>query len=105
MNMDPGAIITVLTGTAGVLGGFLGGRKIASTTATTIAVSTVELLQVSVEELTRQAHEKDNQIAELSGRVEVLEGLVTQRAEVAAVHDEVKEVRTVVDRIAAKVEA
>jgi ubiquinone biosynthesis protein UbiJ len=103
--MDADAIITILTGAAGVTGGFFGGKKLGNNQAQQTAVSTVELLQVAVAELERQGRIKDEKLADLQGRIGVLEDMVTQRAEVAAVHEEVKGVRTIVERIADKVDA
>lgn len=96
--MDANAIITILTGVAGVSGGFFGGKRLGNAQAQQAAVSTVELLQVAVAELERQGRIKDSVVADLQGRVSVLEDLVTQRAEV-------EEVRVIVDRIAEKVGA
>lgn len=103
--MDADAVITIMTGAAGVAGGFIGGKRLGNTQAQQAAVSTVELLQIAVAELERQGRIKDEELADLRGRVGILEDLVTQRAEVEAVHDEVQGVRGVVDRIAAKVGA
>lgn len=103
--MDVSAIITILTGTAGVAGGFFGGKKFGHSQAAQISVDTVELLQMAVAELRTQVAEKDSLVTDLRARVEILESLVTQRAEVEGVHEEVKGVRGVVDRIAAKVGA
>ncbi len=103
--MDAGTIITILTGAAGVAGGFVGGKRLGNNQAVDIAGSTVELFQASIEELRTQGEIKDAQLAELRSRVSVLESLVTQRAEVEVVYDEVKQVRGVVDRIASKVGA
>jgi len=105
MALDPNDAITVMIGVAGVTGGFFGGKRLAASQEQAMAVSTVELLQVAVAELERQGHAKDEEVADLRGRVAVLEDLVTQRAAVEAVHVEVKEVRGVVDRIASKVGA
>lgn len=105
MALEPDAVIAILTGVAGVAGGYVGGKRLGHTQASQLSVNTVELLQVAVEELRTQAAQKDTKIADLQGRIEVLESLVTQRAEVEAVHDEVQGVRGVVDRIAAKVGA
>lgn len=91
-------IVTILIGIAGVAGGYAGGKRTASGQSVSIAVETVELLKTQVEFL-----EREN--SELKARVEVLESLVTQRAEVEAVKTEVVGVRGVVDRIAAKVGA
>lgn len=105
MALDPNDAITVMIGVAGVTGGFFGGKRLGSTQAQTVAVNTVELLQVAVAELERQGRLKDEEVADLRARVAVLEELVTQRAAVESVHDEVREVRGVVDRIASKVGA
>lgn len=99
--MDTQAILTGITAVSIAIGSFWGGRQ----TAMGIAVDTVELLQVQVATLTQKGEEKDELVADLRGRVEVLEGLVTQRAEVEAVHREVEGIRGVVDRIADKVDA
>jgi hypothetical protein len=98
MGIDVLLSAVVLATTA--IGSYFGGKRQGKGSAVGIAVDTVELLQVQVAMLTQQNSEKDQLIAELRGRVEVLEGLVTQRAEVEAVHEEVKGVRVVVDRIA-----
>ena len=96
--MDPNNIITILTGAAGVTGGFFGGRKLGKMQTSALTVDIVGLLQAAVEELRTQAQQKDEKISELTARVGVLEGLVTQRAEVGEVH-------AIVDRIAVKVGA
>lgn len=103
--MDADAVITILTGAAGVAGGFLGGKRLGNAQATTVAVSTVELLQMAVAELRAQNETKDQQIATLQGRVDSLEALVTQRAEVEAVHVDVRESRVILRKIAEKVGA
>lgn len=105
MALDPNEYITLVTGVAAAAGGFYGGKRLGNGQAQSAAVSTVELLQVAVAELERQGRVKDDELADLRGRVGILEDLVTQRAEVEAVHVEVKEVRGVVDRIASKVGA
>lgn len=96
--MDADAIITVLIGAAGVTGGFFGGKRLGNNQAQQVAVSTVELLTLAVAELRQKGSEKEAEVADLRGRVAVLEDLVTQRAEVEAV-------RTIVDKIATKVGA
>lgn len=101
MGVD--SIIAIVIGLAGTIGGYVGGKRSGNATAMGIAVDVVELLQVQVATLTQKGEEKDALVADLRGRVEVLEGLVTQRAEVEAVHHEVLGVRGVVDRIAIKV--
>lgn len=96
--MDADAIITILTGVAGVTGGLIGGKRLGQNQAQQTAVSVVELLQAAVEELKRQNEVKTAEVADLRGRISVLEDLVTQRAEV-------EEVRALVDKIAVKLGA
>ncbi|ATW62482.1 hypothetical protein HWB39_gp54 [Streptomyces phage WRightOn] len=105
MEMGPDTIIAVLTGAAGVAGGFFGGKRLGGIQVQEAAVNTVELLQVAVGELERQGRLKDEEVADLRARVDILESMITQRAEVEAVHLEVQGVRGVVDKIAAKVGA
>jgi FtsZ-binding cell division protein ZapB len=105
MEMGPDTIIAVLTGAAGVAGGFFGGKRLGEIQVQEAAVNTVELLQVAVGELERQGRLKDEEVADLRARVDILESMITQRAEVEAVHEEVRGVKGVVDKIAAKVGA
>lgn len=101
--MDVNNIVTVLVGVSGVIGGFFGGKRMGSNQAVTTAVGVSELLQLAVDELRRKNSEKEAELAELRARVDILESMITQRAEVQAVHDEVLGVRGIVDRIAVKV--
>ena len=70
-----------------------------------VARQTVDLLQIQVTSLRESNDEKDLELSEIKGRVEVLESLVTQRAAVNEVHEELSVVHGKVDRIAAKVGA
>lgn len=99
------ALIASLVALTGMIGSFYGGRKSGKATEISIANDAVSLLQSSIEELRTQNATKDLLIADLHGRVRLLEDMVTQRAEVEAVHADVKEVHVVVNRIAAKVGA
>lgn len=99
------AIVATVLLVTGSVGGYFGGKRSAVSQSMGIAVDTVELLQVQVATLIEQGRLKDEKIATLEGRVNVLNDLVTQRAEVEAVHTEVMEVKEIVDRIAAKVGA
>jgi hypothetical protein len=101
--MDATAVYAIMSGFAGAVSGYLGGKQIGRSNTLATAVNVVELLQVQVATLTEDGERKNDIIADLRGRVEVLEGLVTQRAEVEVVRQEVVGVRGVVDRIAAKV--
>lgn len=103
--MGAETIVAAVIGLAGAAGSYIAGKRTATGTAMGIAVDTVDLLQVQVATLVQKNEEKDSLVADLRARVEILEGLVTQRAEVELVHREVQDVRGVVDRIATKVGA
>ena len=103
--MDAGTVITVATAAAAAVGGFFGGKRTGNTNAIESAVGVVELLRAKLEVLESDKEQGDRKISELSVRIEVLESLVTQRADVEAVADEVHGVRNVVDRIAFKMGA
>jgi len=95
------AILSIGTG----LGGYLGGRVTGRTAFSQIANDTVEMLQAQVDSLRNDKDTKDLEILDLRTRVTVLEGLVTQRAEVEELSDKVDLVKGTVDRIAVKVGA
>lgn len=83
--MDLSTVAAILTGIAGVVGGYVGGKK-----NNTLAESTVHLLQTQVDELRIQC----GQIPALLERIAMLEELVTQRAkveEVLAIVTEIQE--------------
>jgi len=103
--MGAEAVLAAFAGLAGILGGFLEGRRRARDAGMEVAVNTVELLQAQVEALAGDRRDKDSTIADLQSRVKVLESLITQRAEVEAVHKDVKTIKNAVHRIAAKVGA
>lgn len=88
--MDTVSIILVI---AASIGSFWGGRKSSRS-------DLLEMLQAEVEFLKQKNEEKDETIAELQGKLGVLESLITQRAEVSAVHEEVLAVKSIVQGIA-----
>lgn len=98
-------IIATLVGIAAVIGGFFGGKRSGKSQDLTDTAAAMTILQGIVAELEKQNKAKDVLISELYGRVQVLENLVTQKADVAAVEQEVRGVRDVVDRIAVKLNA
>ena len=81
------------------------GRKSSGNDAMQIAADTVDMLQAQIETLKDDKETRDSELLELRGRVSVLENLVTQRAEVGEVHDDLKSARIVIDKIAVKVGA
>lgn len=110
--MDQATLTTVITTATGVIGGMYGGVRYGKQSAladaansSTVASNTVEMLQAQVDHLEEVVKEKDAELTQVTVRVSVLEDLVTQRAEVAEVHDEVKASRVILDKIAAKVGA
>lgn len=105
LAVDGTMLSTAIVSLATAVGGFIGGRAAGKSTSSQIAAETVEMLQTQVDVLKGDKEAKDLMILDLQTRIEILESLVTQRAAVDEVHDEVQGVRGVVDRIAAKVGA
>lgn len=108
--MDQATLTTVITTATGVIGGMYGGVRYGKQSAltdaansSTVASNTVEMLQAQVNHLEEVVQEKNQALTEVTARVSVLEDLVTQRAAVAEVYDEVKSSRIILDKIAIKV--
>jgi phage shock protein A len=91
-------IITAVALMCTAFGSFWGGRRTGGERSVNIAATTVDMLQDQVDLLNQK-------IAELQAKMEILEALVTQKAEVEEVKVAVAGVRSVVDQIAAKVGA
>lgn len=88
------------SGAAGWFTGRRGGRsEVLDIADNTIGILSArsDALDEKVKDLKDKLSDKDTQLSELNGRINVLSDLVTQRAEVGAVKE-------VVDRIAAKLE-
>lgn len=81
--MDSGTIVAILTGTAGVTGGYFGGRKTGQANGSSIAAETMDMLQTQINLLKAKCDE----IPSLLERISLLEELVLQRADVSAVKD------------------
>lgn len=89
MNVD--SIIQLAVPIVAVASGWSIGRR-------GMSRQTIDMLQIQVETLERGIGHKETELVDLRSRVEVLEGLVTQRAAV-------DEVREIVERIADRVGA
>ncbi len=110
--MDSQTITAITTALAGVIGGTYGGVKYGKQSAlgeaantSVIASSTLEMLQAQIDALKATNNGYEHEVTELTARVCLLEDLVTQRAAVAEVHDEIRSMRSVIDNIASKVGA
>lgn len=103
--MDIQTVMAVVGIGATGAGSYVGGRITGKNSVHQIAADTVSLLQAQVTALREDKENKDAELVELKSRVEVLESLITQRAEVAELSDKVTEVKETVDRIAVKVGA
>lgn len=103
--MDFGSMLTALGVGATGVGSFIGGRMTGKSVASQLAVDTVDLLQSQVDALKNDKHDKDAELINLRSRVEVLESLVTQRAEVEELGEKISLVKETVDKIAIKVGA
>jgi FtsZ-binding cell division protein ZapB len=103
--MDVASIMTIASAVGTGVGGFIGGRMSGRTSASQIATDTVELLQAQIEAFKEDKERRELEILDLTQRVAVLEGLVTQRAPVEELTNRVTMVKEVVDRVAMKVGA
>ena len=108
--MDSATLTTVITTITGVVGGMYGGVRYGKQSAladaansSTVATNTVDMLQAQVQHLEEVKDEQHEVIVDLTARVNLLEDMVTQRAAVSEVHDDVKAARIVIDKIAEKV--
>lgn len=103
--IDTTMLSTAVLSIGTAVGGFAGGRVSGRTGASQIAADTVDMLQAQIETLKEGKDEREMELHELRTRVSTLESLVTQRAEVELVHDEVRSARVVLDKIAVRVGA
>lgn len=103
--MDVGSMLTIASAVGTGVGGFVGGRMSGRTSASQIATDTVEMLQAQIELLKQDKQHSELEILDLLSRVAVLEGLVTQRAQVDELSAKTMLVKDVVDRIADRVGA
>lgn len=101
--MDLNTIVTVTTAVGVGAGGFFGGRISGRNNLSEIASDTVDMLQTQVNILQHDKDLKEAELLELRNRITVLEGLVTQRAEVEELSIKVSLVKTTVDKIAERV--
>lgn len=103
--MDLNALTNIATIVGVAVGGYAGGRMQGRSSASQIASDTVEMLQTQVDLLKEDKETRDSELTDLRHRVEILEGLVTQRAEVEELSVKVSLVKDTVDRIAIRVGA
>lgn len=103
--MDFGSALSTAAIAATGVGSFIGGRLTGKSVASQVASDTVDMLKTQVDVLQEDKHEKDSELINLRSRVEVLESLVTQRAEVEELGEKISLVKETVDKIAIKVGA
>lgn len=85
-------IVMVVTG----ISSWFAGKKAARTQPIAEAVQTVQLMRAEIDTLKSRLAERDQEIAELRGRLRAMEDMVTQRADVDGV-------RQIVNRIAERI--
>lgn len=85
------------------VGGYISGRINGRSSASQIASDTVEMLQAQIEVLKNDKEHREVELSDLRSRVTILEGLVTQRAEVEELSNRMSLVKETVDRIEMKV--
>lgn len=103
--MDLNTLTTITTAIGVGAGGFFGGRITGRGNLSEIASDTVDMLQTQVSLLQNDKNVKEAELTELRNRITVLEGLVTQRAEVEELSTKVSLVKDTVDRIAERIGA
>jgi FtsZ-binding cell division protein ZapB len=90
-NLDAIISFIMMAGTA--IGAWIAGKRNERGGALGEAASTIQILQAEIASLKRKLQDREQELAEMRGRLLTLEDLVTQRADVEGV-------RQVVDRIA-----
>lgn len=101
--MDYSEVLTAVGIASTGVGGYISGRITGRSSASQIASDTVEMLQAQIELLKGDKQHREVELSDLRSRVAILEGLVTQRAEVEELSNRMSLVKEVVDRIDAKV--
>lgn len=90
--LDPAVIITILTGLAAAVGGFMSGRQV-----TAVQKATIESQSAGLDALRLRIDEQDRiinmTIPELRSRIVILEDLVTRRADVDRVIEVVEQIQ------------
>lgn len=81
MNID--SAVAILIGLAGILGGWVGGRRNAVAANAALAQGTIDLLQSRMEAMEIEM----KRIPALLDRIAFLESMVTQRADVESVKE------------------
>lgn len=103
--MDYGSIVSVVGVVGTGIGGYISGRLTGRSAASQIASDTVDMLETQNDLLKEEKENMGLVLLDLQTRVAVLEGLVTQRAEVEELSNKVSLVKDTVERIAERVGA
>lgn len=103
--MDYGSIVSVVGVVGTGVGGYISGRLTGRSAASQIASDTVDMLETQNDLLKEEKENMGLVLLDLQTRVAVLEGLVTQRAEVEELSNKVSLVKDTVERIAERVGA
>lgn len=103
--MDYGSIVSVVGVVGTGVGGYISGRLTGRSAASQIASDTVDMLETQNDLLKEEKESMGLVLLDLQTRVAVLEGLVTQRAEVEELSNKVSLVKDTVERIAERVGA
>ncbi len=86
--MDAATWIAVVAGAVTSIGGFVGGRRTAASSALAVATDTVSLLESQLQVINSREVEKEEIIRQLTARIGVLENMVLQREDLVQMkHD------------------
>jgi hypothetical protein len=93
--IDPGTVITVGTGLASAVGGYMSGRQV-----NRVQKDTIDSQSAGIDALRTRLDEQDRRlliIPDLENRISILTELVTQRANVDRVIEIVTEIKEKID--------
>lgn len=95
--MDVGSIVAVVAGAATAVGGFVGGRKSAASSALNAARDTVGMLESQLKIMQSRESEKESIIQGLIKRIEILEDMVLQREDITQLKRDVRDIKEKLD--------
>jgi len=95
--MDASTWIAVTAGAVTSIGGFFGGRRMATAGVLAVATDTVTLLETQLQVIQAREAEKEAVIRGLANRIEVLEGMVLQREDLSQLKIDVRLIKEKLD--------
>lgn len=91
--MDLMGWIALVAGAVTAVGGFIGGRRMATASALEVATGTVSLMESQIALLQSREADKEDVIRRLTSRIEILEGMVLQREDLSDLKRDVRVIK------------